>query len=94
MVISLKLFLLVIFYLTGSLLSIPLGIAYSNNFIYSNVKGIISFCFLSWISCLFMAIEIKEEFPNPIKTKNKFQKYFQFRFVKRNYRGLRLSDEY
>jgi hypothetical protein len=41
-----------------------------------------------------MAIEIKEEFPNPIKTKSKFQKYFQFRFVKRNYRGLRLSDEY
>jgi hypothetical protein len=41
-----------------------------------------------------MSIEIKEEFPNPIKTKNKFQKYFQFRFVKRNYRGLRLSDEY
>jgi len=95
MFISISLFLIILFYLSGSLLCIPLVIAYSNNFYTFENKGFLGFIFLSWILFwIVIFIIVSDDFNHPIKTKTKFQKYFQFKFVKRDGRGFRLSDEY
>jgi hypothetical protein len=95
MLIEFSTFLLIFFYVIGILMSIPLSITYSNNFSSFASKDVLSFIGFSWFSFVFLfVIILKNEFPYPLKTKNLFDKFFQFRFVQRDERGFRLSDCY
>jgi hypothetical protein len=94
MLIEIKIFLLIVFYVVGVLISIPLSITYSNNFSAFETKGLFYLSWFSWFSFIFLFLTVLSGFPYPIKTKNIFNKFFQFRFVKRNIDGFRISDEY
>lgn len=95
MLIEFSTFLLIMFYVVGILFSIPLSISYSNNFSTFATKDKLFLSGFSWITFTFLFITIlNNEFIHPIKTKNLFDKFFQFRYVRRNESGFRLSDWY
>jgi hypothetical protein len=95
MFVDLTIFLIFFIYIIGCICSIPLCITYSNNFYSFEEKNILFFIIFFWILfVLLFLIILSDYFIHPIKVKNKFNKFFQFKYVHRNEMGFRISNEY